>query len=73
MLKVGGEYLCRVGSYINRFTTWKIERHDGTHWVARSQDSFESEVYLDDDGRHVGSRDLGMYGDPIEVFMVPIL
>jgi hypothetical protein len=69
MLRVGGAYRYRVGSYVHS-TKFRVESHNGTHWVARSQDSFEVEIYADDEGRHVGSRELGMYETPISVWFV---
>lgn len=68
-MRVGATYRYRVGNYILPMM-FRVEGHNGTHWVTRSQDSFEVEIYADDDGRHVGSRDLGIYETPVNVFFV---
>jgi hypothetical protein len=72
MLSVGKRYFCKVGNYVHRHCFWEVKEHNGTHWVARSLDNFEIEVYVDDSGRHVGSRDLGIYEDKINVFLIPL-
>jgi hypothetical protein len=73
MLEIGRDYFCRVGEFIYIHTTWRVEGHHVTHWVARSRDSFEIEFYVNDDGRVIGSRDLGMYDHPVNVYLVPTL
>ena len=69
MIRVGGVYRYRVGSFIHP-TSFRVESFNGTYYVARSQDSFEVEIYADSDGRHIGSRELGMYTTPVSVFFV---